>query len=384
MRQNLFLKSECKQIKKRQPDKKISKNEKFGIQRVIPDKYRNNINKCIKIPFNSPFLLSNIDNNKQFYMDKTIFREYCGMSGNGKIRERIRINEKFHFLLFFIQSYRFRWSFEIYEYFHKEFGTSERTVRSWLKELRQLGWIIKCRSVYRVNPMLEYILDKHEMYSILEYAKYKIPFFNLLAYPLKIIAEGEISEFKIRYVKRNQRPLKPIFRGFLLISATLKDETKIQTVLPVNYHWGGWLKQGDKKRKIIPHYTVIVPWENFDIKEATFLSGNYDYTEHQTQVIHFDNSIKLCYIPDYGSYLWWKYPFEKAVDEWNGKYEFIESNSTNMIEKLFMLRFKHGLRRKELFKELGLKVKDFKRKKKRKSEKKPHLLERVIKPISLD
>lgn len=239
----------------------------------------------------------------------------------------------------------------------------KRSLIRHLNELIKLKWVYKYVKGYYLNPFLQFMIDNSpkEFSSILDYAEYKIDLFKLLNYPLKLIEDPIEFEQKIVWQmnpkNKFQHDLKtephmgPIFFGILRIYAKMKDGLEVQTFLPINIHPQHSLK--GKTDSNLDHFCIPTDWSLFDIQSSKTFSGRETF-------IHFDNSMTISY---HQRAIWFRKPLVKAIAHWSGEgNEYIETLDSETLERLFNLRFGKGLRRLELFKEMGLQYKRFERK----------------------
>jgi len=272
-------------------------------------------------------------------------------------KKKIRINQMFTDILRFIAPSRWRNHVELYSHFT---DVNPRTLRYYLKQLRSLKWIMKVGYTYQINPFLEFLLDLDAQYwLLLEYATFKIDLFDLFNLPLMDITRTGLraKKLKITFWERNRKPLKPIFRGTVLIRLELEDGQKCETILPVNLH--GQPIYGPKG--FLEHYCVPLKWQLFDVRRASYFGSNYKRSHHkgasnkQADFLHFDKSIGIIYIKDYLSYRWWKKPYERPLRLWNGQgNEYLEFCRFETLQRLFEVRFVEDRRRSGLFNALGL------------------------------
>jgi hypothetical protein len=219
---------------------------------------------------------------------------------------------------------------------------------------------VKVGYAYGINPFLEFLLDLHsKFWVILEYATFKIDLFDLFNIPLMDLARTELNakRVEVTFRERNLKPLKPIFRGTVLISLELEDGQKCRTILPVNLH--GQHIYGQKG--FLEHYCIPLKWQLFDVKNSSYFGSNYKRKHHrgasnkQREFLHFDRSIEIIHIKDYVSYLWWKKPYERPLKLWNGQgNEYLEFCRFETLQRLFEVRFIDGKRGPDIFHALGL------------------------------
>jgi len=282
---------------------------------------------------------------------------------NGIVRKRIKYNKVYRLIIASI--YPFRWLCSSWMIHVKE---SERSLRYHISELIRLKWLMRVQGQkIMLNPLLQFLLE-HNVVSpkILEFACYKIDFHKLLNYPLTLIKNPIEFRAKVMWQKKPEGvkttkiiPSTPqlwnIFHGILYITAKMKNGLEVQTFLPINYHYDSLKTKYMKKRVVNPHYTVPCEWDLFNIKECGYYSG-FNKNANRRVKVHFDNSITVMFFKNSKGSWFYKEPYQKAIQKWNGS-QFIECTTPEVLEKLFTLRFKNGLRRTELFKQLGLRVK---------------------------
>lgn len=275
-------------------------------------------------------------------------------------------------ILRFIALSRFKYPFELYsEYSY----VNKRTLRRKLNKLIELKWVIRIGKSkygrYTINPFLEFLIKLDaQFWFLLEFASSKIDLFDLLNIPLLNLLElrkknpktYQVERVKVFFYPSNKGYMKPIFCGVVQITLYLRNGAICSTILPINLHGQPTIVGYDKidKKPIveihgIKHYCIPLKWSLFDVKETRFYS-EWSEQAQRTVFLHFDNSIKILYQPDYQVYVMFKKPFDKAIEKWNGE-QYIEFCEFETLRRLFESRFIKNKRRIDLFKELDLKLK---------------------------
>jgi hypothetical protein len=233
-----------------------------------------------------------------------------------------------------------------------------------------------------LNPFLEYLLEMNESYKyLLDYASLKIDFFDLLNIPLLSFLKlgPKTTKIEVKPLKTRIGLIKTIFYGFV----TIKIHTEggiYKSYYPVNLH--GPPIFGKNGKELLKHHCIPLTWELFDIEECKTYSRK-DKRLKKTLFIHFDTSISILVNPSnyYFGYEQWK----NALKKWQN-YQYVEFRDFETLRELFVSRFVKGLRRKELFSDLGLKPVDYshKNRNKRKYERKSKLDKYKLEPVDLD
>ncbi len=351
--------------------KKQLKRHNLQLETTINTQIKEKNRKSCNVILDYPFVLNSeiITENKDFlYIDKSILGEKKEKKKRGRPKKdtsiivvkppnkrRWRFNSVYENLLRLILAHRALYLHEIQRQFPQ---IKERSLVRYLNELWKLKWIYKFAKGYYLNPFLGFLLKNTDDFrSILEYVNYKIDLFRLLNYPLRLINNPVDFETKIVWQLKlgsresgvlNHYPrMGPLFFGFLFVYAKLLNGMELQTFLPINVH-SQHAFQND-----IPHICIPVDWSLFDIDSSTTYSGE--------TYVHFDNSITLSY---HQRKFYFRKGIIKTTELWSGEGNFyLETYDPETIEKLFTLRYKHGLRRKQLFEAMGIKQKSMKWKK---------------------
>ena len=234
-----------------------------------------------------------------------------------------------------------------------------------IQRLINLKWILRYGrgdlAFYVINPFLEHLLEmNYKNYRwLLEYAPYKIDFFDVLNIPLISFLKSGQKAKKIEITPHKTRigQIKTIFNyGYVTIRIHSETGEIYQTYLPVNLH-GQPIFSGKKDKELFKHLCVPLSWELFDIQDCKYYSG-YDKELDKTVYVHFDNSISLLHNKSkfYFGYEQWT----NALEKWQG-YQYLEFRDFKTLKELFTARFVKGKRRKDLFEAMGLELKTMQR-----------------------
>ncbi|WGM89558.1 MAG: hypothetical protein NUK63_00070 [Candidatus Bathyarchaeum tardum] len=293
---------------------------------------------------------------------------YCAKTTlEGKKKRRIRVDPQ-HTQIMEIMGYCRRTDFMDLEVYAKDI--KKRKLKRILQSLVTKKWLVRQGrgnyAVYSLNPFLEFLLKKDvQFWCLLDFASFKIDFFDLLNLPLVnfVKAKKLAKKIDIDYIETRIGTITSFFAGFVQIEFIMQNGKRFINYLPCNLHAQPLLKwqytQSGKYRTTnyhgMRHYCLPISWKLFDIKECKYFK-KFDQQLGKTVYIHFDNSISLlCNEDKVISFIFVDY-WKKALEKWQG-YTYLEFREFDTLKKLFNARFVKGKRREELIAELGLKLK---------------------------
>jgi hypothetical protein len=246
---------------------------------------------------------------------------------------------------------------EIYEHFKK---INPRTLRSKLVNLQKLHWIRRHGRDYHLNPFLFQLFKIDENFLLmLEFASLKVDFFNVLNLPLIEASNSKITDTKIDYKEVSDKYFNEIFKGKMLVTLTLEDGSKAQTLLPVNVHPQN--AYGEK----VAHYCIPIDCGLFDLTDEPYFSTDYKRPHRKGAInenwnIHADKSITIPYMTKKTLHPRYKIRFHQqkvtSIKHWQER-TYLETDHIEKLNILFNERFVNQKRGTELYSALDMTLK---------------------------
>lgn len=248
---------------------------------------------------------------------------------------------------------------------------NRRTLRRYLNELQRLRWIRRFAKAYHTNPFFLNLLDHDKQFWwLMEYARFKIDFFEIFNIPLKSALEHKIRAIEIGHYKIRMGYFNPIFDGVVCIKLETEAGRQLQTTLPYNVHAQSKIVGRQRNKPVvnacgIQHICLPLSWSIFDIVKPSYYGSNRKRSHHlgtpnkPFEYIHFDNSISIMHQPKGSTYMLWEKEIHKMEKDslkwWNGKgKEYVEFCSFDTLQRLFEVRFLDGKRSPDIFHAMGL------------------------------
>jgi len=330
----------------------------------------------------SPIKSGLVDKRKQGLLTlDTILKDALRLS-NGKIRPRpsiclfgqlswkrkVRINPLLTDIVRFITIHHYLTYPELYKRYSY---VNRRSLRRYLNELQRLRWIRRFAKAYHVNPFFLYLLENYKQsFWLMEYATFKIDFFEIFNTPLKsaLLHKVKAVEMKPYHVRRGY--FNPIFKGVVVINLILEDGRKTFSFLPYNVHAQSKIVGRRQNKPIIDacgiqHICLPLSWSIFDVNKTSFYGSNQKRSHHKgkgnkpLEFVHFDNSLTIMHQPKGLVYMLWEKEMHKMEEDslkwWNGKgKEYVELCSFDTLKRLFEVRLLDGKRGPDIFHAMGL------------------------------
>jgi hypothetical protein len=334
----------------------------------------------IKSP--SPIKSGRVDKRKEGLLTlDTIVKDALRLS-NGKIRPRpciclfgqlsckrkVRINPLLTDIVRFIMIHHYVTYPELYKRYSY---VNRRSLRRYLNELQRLRWIRRFAKDYHLNPFFLYLLENYKQFFwLMEYATFKIDFFEIFNMPLKSALLLKVKKIDIKPYPVRRGDFNPIFKGVVLINLVLGDGRKTFTFLPYNLHAQPKIVGRQQKKQIINpcgihHICLPLSWSIFDVNKSSYYSPKQRRSHHKGKLnkpleyIHFDNSLTIMHQPKGLFYMQWQKDMHRMETDslkwWNGRgKEYVEFSSFTTLRRLFKVRFQKGKRCSDIFHAMGL------------------------------
>lgn len=295
--------------------------------------------------------------------NQPIIYQFGNLSKGKAKRQRIRKEPIYTEILEYIRENNFalkaatpNWKSET-EIYNQFKNIKPRTLRSKLIKLQKLHWIRRHGRDYHLNPFLFQLFKIDENFILmLEFASLKIDFFDVLNLPLIEAPKSKIINTKIVYKEVSDKYFNEIFKGKLLVTLTLEDGSKAQTLLPVNVHPQN--AYGEK----VAHYCIPLDCSLFDLMDEPYYSTDIK-REHRKQAfnqnwnIHADKSLTIPYTVKKSTYtLMQKTFFERkvtSIKHWQNRV-YLETDRPENLNRLLNERFINQKRGTELYQALGM------------------------------
>lgn len=288
--------------------------------------------------------------------------------GQLSCKRKVRINPLLTDIIRFIMIYHYVTYHELYNRYSY---VNRRSLRRYLNELQRLRWIRRFAKAYHLNPFFLNLLENYSQLSwLMEYATFKIDFFEIFNMPLKRALSHKIKTIEIKPYHVGRGYFNPIFKGVVLINLVLEDGRKTFTFLPYSLHAQSKIVGREQNKPVvnvcgIQHICLPLSWSIFDIEKPSYYGSNRKRSHHKgtlnkpLEYIHFDNSLSIMHQPKGLTNMQWEKEMHKmerdSLKWWNGKgKEYVEFCSFDTLQRLFETRFVEGKRRLDLFRRLGL------------------------------
>jgi hypothetical protein len=288
--------------------------------------------------------------------------------GQLSCKRKVRINPLLTDIVRFIMIHHYVTYPELYKRYSY---VNRRSLRRYLNELQRLRWIRRFAKDYHVNPFFLYLLENYKQFFwLMEYATFKIDFFEIFNMPLKSALPDKVKTVDIKPYPVCRGDFNPIFKGVVLINLVLEDGRKTFTFLPYNLHAQPKIVGRQKKKPVINahgihHICLPLSWSIFDIEKPSYYGSKRKRSHHKRTLnkplkyIHFDNSISIMHQPKRSTHMLWEKEIHKMEKDslkwWNDKgKEYVEFCSFDTLDGLFKTRFVAGKRRSDLFNAMGL------------------------------
>jgi len=288
--------------------------------------------------------------------------------GQLSCKRKVRVNPLLTDIIRFIMIHHYVTYPELYKRYSY---VNRRSLRRYLNELQRLRWIRRFAKAYHLNPFFLNLLEHYQQFWwLMEYATFKIDFFEIFDMPLKSALSHKIKTVEIKPCDVGRGYFNPIFKGVVLINLVLEDGRKTFTFLPYNLHAQSKIVGRQQNKPVVNacgmhHYCVPLSWSLFDIKKASYYSTDHKRSHHKGRLnkpfeyIHFDNSISVMHQPKGLTYMLWEMEMHKMEKDslkwWNGEgKEYVEFCSFDTLKQLLETRFVERKRSLDLFHTLGL------------------------------
>lgn len=278
------------------------------------------------------------------------------------------------YLLFFNQA--MFWELEI-SFKNK---LSKHQLKRAMQLLVKSKWIIRRGknelATYLPNPFLaaQFLTNEDYIYLV-EYARLKIDFFELLNLPLINALNQTIIKSEVTYheygLGSQKMYIKAFFCGYVTIKLTANNGVIYETQMPVNIHTASKIV-GRRDNKPItdaygfPHCTLPLNWKLFDVQDSREYTrkskvSRWAKKTNECQYIHFDNSFKIVAYKDKHLYMTFRKAFDSALKSWNNKdCQYVEVSHLDVLSNLFEQRFVNNQRQAKLLDSLKLRYKPIK------------------------
>jgi hypothetical protein len=204
----------------------------------------------------------------------------------------------------------------------------------------------------------------------MEYARFKIDFFEIFNIPLKSALSHKIKTVEIKHFPIREGYFNPIFKGWVVITLVLEDGRKTFTILPYNVHAQSKIVGRQQDKPVVnpcglQHICLPLSWSIFDVNKPSYYGPKQRRSHHKGKLnkpleyIHFDNSLSIMHQPKGLTYMLWEKEIHKMEEDslrwWNGKgKEYVEFCSFDTLQRLFETRFVEGKRGLDIFHAMGL------------------------------
>jgi hypothetical protein len=282
-------------------------------------------------------------------------------------KRKVRINPLLTDIVLFIASHEWVTYPELYNRYSY---ANRRSLRRYLNELQRLRWIRRFAKAYHLNPFFLYLLENSkQLFWLIEYATFKIDFFEISNIPLKSALLHKIKTVEITSYPVRRAYFNPIFKGLVEINLILEDGRKTFTFLPYNVHAQSKIVGRQRNKPVvnacgIDHICLPLSWSIFDVKKPSYYSPNRKRSHHKgnpnkpLEYIHFDNSLTIMHQPKGLLYMQRQKDMHRMETDslkwWNGKgKEYVEFCSFDTLKRLFKVRFVKGKRGPDIFQTMG-------------------------------
>lgn len=257
------------------------------------------------------------------------------------------------------------------ELYKRYSNVNRRTLRRYFNELQRARWIRRFAKAYHINPFFLTLLDQDKQYLwLMEYARFKIDFFEIFNIPLKSALSHKIKTVEIKHFPIREGYFNPIFKGWVVITLVLEDGRKTFTILPYNVHAQSKIVGRQQDKPVVnpcglQHICLPLSWSIFDVNKPSYYGPKQRRSHHKGKLnkpleyIHFDNSLSIMHQPKGLTYMLWEKEIHKMEEDslrwWNGKgKEYVEFCSFDTLQRLFETRFVEGKRGLDIFHAMGL------------------------------
>jgi hypothetical protein len=299
---------------------------------------------------------------------KTRPRPSICLFGQLSWKRKVRINPLLTDIVRFIASHRWVTYPELYDRYSY---VNRRSLRRYLNLLQRLRWIRRFAKAYHLNPFfLKHLEHFPQCWWLIEYATFKIDFFEIFNIPLKSALLHKVKTVKIKPYPVREGYFNPIFKGVVVINLVLEDGRKTFTILPYNVHAQSKIVGRKRNKPVInecgiPHICLPLSWSIFDVKKPSYYGPTRRRSHHKghfnkpLEYIHFDNSLTIMHQPKGLSYIQWQRDMHRMEEDslkwWNGRdKEYVEFCSFDTLRHLFRARFLKGKRGPDIFHAVGL------------------------------